>query len=105
MPERLDIANSRVLRRAFDTWLELTDRIIFDCSGVVFVDSNGLGAVVACLRRALERQGELGLFSLTPRVAMLFELTRINSLLRISPDLGAALRSFAGEEPEISEAS
>ena len=59
-------------------------RVILDLSEVTFLDSSGLGAVVAVLKlvgpeRALE------LASLTPMVEKVFRLTRMDQVFTIHP--------------------
>jgi anti-sigma B factor antagonist len=49
---------------------------------------------VACLRKALERNGDLKLAGLNPKVSMVFELTKANKLFSIFPDTGSAIQSF-----------
>jgi anti-sigma B factor antagonist len=98
MPERLDSRNSRHLRDLFQQWQEQADLFVFDCSGLGFIDSSGLGALVTCLRKAIERKGDVRLSALTPRVAMVFELTRADRLFSMYPDVAGVLRSFARRE-------
>jgi len=94
MPGRMDVVNSRELQQLFPHWLDLAERIVFDCSGLDFVDSSGLGAIVSCLRRAIDRDGDLRLAALAPGVAMIFDLTRASTLFSIYEDTISAIRSF-----------
>jgi anti-sigma B factor antagonist len=94
MSPRLDADNCRELQRLFPQWLEMTGRIVFDCSALDFLDSSGLGAIVTCLRKVISRGGDLRITSMRPRVAMIFELTRAITLFSVFPDLDGAIRSF-----------
>ncbi|RME18365.1 MAG: anti-sigma factor antagonist [Alphaproteobacteria bacterium] len=56
--------------------------VVLDLSNVVFLDSSGLGAVVAAMKQAApERRLELA--GLQPMVEKVFRLTRMDSVFRI----------------------
>ncbi len=67
-------------------------RVVMDLSRVEFLDSSGLGAVVAAMNQ-LGPDRHLDLAGLTPTVAKVFRLTRMDRIFRIHPDLDAALAS------------
>lgn len=91
---RLDATNSGTLLQKFPEWLEQTNDFVFDCSALSFIDSSGLGAIVGCLRKALEKNGDLRLACLDPKVSMVFELTKAKQLFSIYHDCHEALDSF-----------
>ena len=64
-------------------------RIVLDMAQVGFVDSSGLGAVVAAMKM-IGREKTLELSGLTPTVAKVFRLTRLDSVFKIHSDLGSA---------------
>jgi anti-sigma B factor antagonist len=92
---RLDAHNSKPLQKIFLEWLEKTPLVLFDCSRLDFIDSSGLGAIVGCLRKALEKEGDLRLSGLTGKVAMVFELTKAAKLFSIFANRSEAAMSFA----------
>lgn len=59
-------------------------RVILDLGSVNFLDSSGLGAVVA-VRRLLPDGIALELAALTPAVERVFRLTRMDSVFTIHP--------------------
>ena len=61
-------------------------RVVLDLSGVTFIDSSGLGAVVA-VRKSLGPDRLLELAGLTPAVEKVFHLTRMNSVFTIHADV------------------
>lgn len=69
-------------------------RLIVDLSGVDFLDSSGLGALVACLRRVREKHGDIKLAGLRPEVKSIFEITRVSRLFQIYADAAEAVSSF-----------
>jgi anti-sigma B factor antagonist len=56
--------------------------LVIDLAKVEFMDSSGLGALVSALKR-LGRDGDLRVSSLTPAVRSMFELTRLNRVIKI----------------------
>ena len=68
--------------------------IVFDMAGVTFVDSSGLGALVAALRTVNKVDGDIRIASLTPDVRSIFELTRMHRLFEIYPSSEVAIESY-----------
>lgn len=66
------------------------DRVVLDLSQVAFLDSSGLGAVVAVLKLMGEGR-RLELAGLTPTVEKVFRLTRMDSVFTIHDSAEAAL--------------
>lgn len=68
------------------------ETIILDLSHVTFIDSSGLGAVVAVMK-LLGPERRLELAGLTPPVAKVFRLTRMDTVFTIHPHPPGALRA------------
>jgi anti-sigma B factor antagonist len=68
-----------------------TGDIILDMSNVGFLDSSGLGAVVAVMK-ALAPNRRLELAELTPAVGRVFRLTRLDGIFTIHDTLPVAKR-------------
>lgn len=66
-------------------------RVVLDLSGVGFLDSSGLGAVVAVMKLLLPAR-KLELAGLTPTVEKVFRLTRMDSVFAIHATVPGALR-------------
>ena len=66
-------------------------RVVLDLSRVKFLDSSGLGAVVAVMK-LLGPGRKLELAGLTPTVHKVFRLTRMDSVFTIHPDAPEGLR-------------
>ena len=56
--------------------------IVVDLSGTTFMDSSGLGALVAGLKSARQGGGNLRIANLTPQVEMVLTLTNLDRVLR-----------------------
>lgn len=67
------------------------DRLMLDLSQVGFLDSSGLGAVVAVMK-ILGPDRKLELASLTPNVEKVFRLTRMDTVFTIHPEAPADAR-------------
>lgn len=76
---------------------EPAERVIMDLSKVDFLDSSGLGAVVASLKM-LGPERKLELAGLTPTVAKVFRLTRMDGVFRIHDSLQVALATDVAAE-------
>jgi anti-sigma B factor antagonist len=57
-------------------------RIVIDMAALEFIDSSGLGALIAGLK-ALGGRGEIVLYGITPRLLSLFTLTHVDKLFHI----------------------
>jgi len=64
-------------------------RVILDMSQVAFVDSSGLGAIVASMKQ-LGGGHKIELAALTPDVDKVFRLTRMDSIFVIHTDMEQA---------------
>ncbi|WP_121060528.1 STAS domain-containing protein [Chachezhania antarctica] len=69
-------------------------RVILDLSKVDFIDSSGLGAIVA-IRKQLGEERQLDLAGLTSTVKKVFQLTRMDTVFKIYPDAETAVSAAA----------
>ncbi|MBR9765556.1 MAG: STAS domain-containing protein [Rhodobacteraceae bacterium] len=70
-------------------------RIILDLGKVDFIDSSGLGAIVAAMKQ-LEKGQKLELAALNANVDKVFRLTRMDTVFAIHDSLGSAVAGHAG---------
>ena len=82
-----------------DRMSELTSadapHVVLDLSEVVFIDSSGLGAIVAAMKQ-LGGTRRLDLAGLTPTVDRVFRLTRMDSVFTIHGSVAEAEAVYAG---------
>lgn len=91
LEERLDAAGVLAFKdRMRDAVRDGPKRVVLDLGLVNFLDSSGLGAVVA-VRKFLTEGGGLELAALTPAVERVFRLTRMDSVFTIHPAVADAL--------------
>ena len=96
---KLIIGQGDVLLRAkLQEMLDAGERhFVFDMTGVSYMDSAGLGAVVACAKRARDREGLLKVVTLPQGKAdTLFTVTGLNRVFEVFGDRDSALTSFGG---------
>lgn len=69
-------------------------QIVLDLSGVDFIDSSGLGAIVACLKRIGPR-GSLAVAGASGAVSRLFTLTRMDKVFALHPTVDSAVAQLS----------
>lgn len=80
----LYVEDALLLRtKALSYFQEGHNNFLIDLSQVDYIDSSGLGVLVALQKRALEHHGALQLHGLNGVVLELFELTRLNKIFEI----------------------
>ena len=89
--DRLDAAASVQFRDAMrQISLKSEGHVLLDLSHVSFLDSSGLGAIVS-VWKFLGPDRRLELCGLTPLVARVFRLTRMDDVIRVHADQKSAL--------------
>jgi len=71
--------------------------LVIDMTEVDFVDSSGLGSLVACLRSVNKLRGDIRIAGLQERVRAVFELIRLHRIFEIYASVTAAVESFLDE--------
>lgn len=92
--EELDASNASELKRDIASVLQADTKVILDLSGVRFMDSSGLGAMLSCLRQLTARKGDLKLCGLSKQVRGAFELVRLHRIFDIYPSRAEAVSAF-----------
>ncbi|HDR05965.1 MAG TPA: anti-sigma factor antagonist [Candidatus Marinimicrobia bacterium] len=73
---RLDSLNSREFKEIVQELIKEFNYLIFDCSGMDFMDSTGLGALVSSLKYINQASGKLTIANLQSKPRIVFEITR-----------------------------
>lgn len=71
-----------------------TEHTVLDLSAVDFIDSSGLGAIVAAMKQLGDGR-HLALAGLTPNVEKVFRLTRMDTVFAIHRSAEAAVQAHA----------
>lgn len=91
---RLDVAGAPALRDAITgVASDGSPRVVIDMEGVSFVDSTGLGSVIAALKQIRRQQGELRLAAPNQQVRVVLELTTLD---RVFPYYATVEEALAG---------
>jgi anti-sigma B factor antagonist len=89
---RLNLVSSPMLREAVaDVIAAGRTLVVVDLGAVSFVDSSGLGALVAGLKTARAAGGDLRMADAPEQVASVLRLTNLDRVLRVHPTVEAAL--------------
>jgi anti-sigma B factor antagonist len=100
MPPRMNQRESREFLRDIRPLLD-SDRpqLVFDLSQVIQLDAAGVDVLLHCMSRAMKKDGDLKLASLSPQAAIVLELTRTERLFEIYQTSTDAVRSFSAFLP------
>jgi len=71
-------------------------RVVLDCTGLDYISSVALGALIGFARRARENEGDLKLANLSPKIFNIVELLGFHKILEILDTEDAALAKFNG---------
>lgn len=81
--ESLDARSAKDFRDDLDAVITEDGKVLLDMAEVQFVDSAGLGTIVASLKRLRSIGGDLTICSVQKTVRALFELVRMHRLVEI----------------------
>ncbi len=92
----LDLDTARDFRARIDADLERfgSRDLLLDFSGVEFVDSSGLGAVLGRYKRVTEKGGRLAIFGCRPHVRRLLALSGLERVVEIYASLDETTRAW-----------
>jgi anti-anti-sigma factor len=92
---RLDVAGAPALKDAISEALKNgTPRVVLDMEGISFVDSTGLGSVIAALKQIRSSQGDLRLAAPNQQVRVVLELTTLDRVFPYFSTVEEALTGF-----------
>ena len=83
-------------REQFIDWfagLSGVKNVVISLESVDFMDSSGLGTLIAMLKRVSERGGDLKIACLSKKVRMVFEITRAYKVFEIFDTVDEAVRA------------
>jgi anti-sigma B factor antagonist len=89
----LDAHTSKEVRREIESQLEGHKLVVLDLSQLTFIDSSGLGVLLACLRQITAAGGDLKVCGLTAQVRAVFQLTRMHNVFKIHNTRDEAVRA------------
>lgn len=87
--ERLDAAAAPDFKREVESILNGHDRVLLDLATVKFIDSTGLGALVAMVKQ-MGAGGKVAVIGAGAPVERLFRITQLDTVFRLCEDEGEA---------------
>ena len=91
---RITAANAGELKKYLsETIIRGYREIIFDLSGITFLDSSGLAVFVSTLKNTREAGGWMKLAALSEIPGTIFKLTCLDQVIDMYPDIESALHS------------
>jgi len=94
-PITLGQATQRLRDLIQDTVASGRTKIVLNMAEVYYIDSSGLGELVASSTHALRQGAKIKLMKLAPRVQDVIQLTKLYQVIEVYPDEDSAVRSFA----------
>lgn len=92
---RLDVTGAPALKDAVTEAVKSGQpRLVIDMEGVSFVDSSGLGSVIAALKQARSSQGDVRLAAPNQQVRVVLELTTLDRVFPYYATVEDALTDF-----------
>ena len=91
----LDMGTADQMKRTLSDLIEKgQSKLVMDLTGVAYVDSSGLGALVAAMKQARAVGGNLKLCGLQEDVRSIFEMTRLIKVMAVHADRQTAVASW-----------
>jgi anti-sigma B factor antagonist len=95
----IDAGNSAQLGEELDHLLtEGIRKLVIDLGKVGFMNSSGLATLVRYYKRVRSNYGDISLAALQPRVRQAFQLTRLDRVFELQPDVAKAVQRFTSPE-------
>ncbi len=94
---RLDAYNSTEFKESFTKFAEQTVNFVLDLGNLDFLDSTGLGSLVACLKAISEKDGDIRIANMSEKPRMVFEITRAYKIFEIFDDVEVAVMSYEAD--------
>ncbi|NLK63053.1 MAG: STAS domain-containing protein [Fusobacteria bacterium] len=91
----VDVYTSVSLKKELNNIIEQgNDKILIDLGKTTYMDSSGLGVLVAILKLLKKNNGQMKIVELTPTIKKVFELTRLSNFFDIYDTEEDALKNF-----------
>jgi anti-sigma B factor antagonist len=94
---RLDASSAKIMKEKVNALTKQNrTSLVVDMKGVDFIDSTGLGTLVASLRSVNKLGGDVKIAALQDQVRAIMELTRLHHIFGIYENSEGAAASFDG---------
>ncbi len=91
----IDVYTSMNLKKELNRLIEEGGtKLVISLKRVVYMDSSGLGVLVAILKKIKKEEGNLKITNLNSSIKKIFELTRLTKFFEIYDEENEAIKSF-----------
>ena len=95
----MDAGNSTQLGEELDHLLsEGSGKLVIDLGKVDFINSSGLATLVRYYKLARSNRGDISLVALQPPIRQVFQLSRLDRVFDLQPDVARAVQRFTGPQ-------
>jgi anti-sigma B factor antagonist len=91
---RFNMASAPDFRRCVEHVLRSSSSIVVDLADTSFIDSSGLGALIAALKQARQAGGDLRIAGPSEQVLTVLSLTNLDRVLRPHQDVASAAHGW-----------
>ncbi|HEY2167341.1 MAG TPA: STAS domain-containing protein [Jatrophihabitantaceae bacterium] len=91
----VDVYSAPNLKGQLSAMLPASPTVVVDLSDVAFLDSTGLGALVAARTSAVEAGGNIPLVCPRERILKLFKITGLDQVFQIYPSVDEAVAALS----------
>ncbi len=93
----LEEKDIQALQETIVSIIEQTEQIslILDFCNVKFLSSAVLGLLIRVSKKVYERDGQLKLCNINPKISEIFKITRLTKIFDIYPDVESAVRGLS----------
>lgn len=92
----LDHHSAAKIKEEADRMLRSTNavNIIFDFTGLTFMDSSGIGMLMGRYKKVRTLGGKVVAFGVNAQILRIMEMSGIDKIIKLTPDFDRALRLF-----------
>lgn len=91
---RLTVGTDGLFKSEMASRLSRADKIIFDCTGLEYLDSTGLGLIVHFYKDFSANGGKFALANLQTKPKLVFEITRASKIFNIYNTVDEAIAAL-----------
>lgn len=91
----LDHHSAQKLRREIDSVLDRgAKNVVFDFSGLSFMDSSGIGMIMGRYKRVSKRGGRVIIAAPRPQVKRIIEMAGLTQIVQVEPNVKKAVKKL-----------
>ena len=93
----IDHHSAQYIRESVDMAFDPTDcrQMIFDFSGVTFMDSSGIGMIIGRYKNAKKRGGTISIAGMSPEIGRIFQISGLAKIIDSYPSVEAAEKAVS----------